>query len=131
VTHPQVRPDPAFGLLKLYDDALPHVDALFEPFRQLGTERIHHGEGHGLGLAIVHAIANAHHAPLTAQARPQGGLDITVTFSADPAKSSKTTGTPPKQAYNADGSHTPPRSGLPKPRSPARIWRHVMADQEP
>jgi RNA polymerase sigma-70 factor, ECF subfamily len=25
VTHPQVRPDPAFGLLRLYDDALPHV----------------------------------------------------------------------------------------------------------
>jgi predicted RNA polymerase sigma factor len=25
VTHPQVRPDPAFGLLQLYDDALPHV----------------------------------------------------------------------------------------------------------
>jgi RNA polymerase sigma-70 factor, ECF subfamily len=25
VTDPQVRPDPAFGLLKLYDDALPHV----------------------------------------------------------------------------------------------------------
>jgi DNA-directed RNA polymerase specialized sigma24 family protein len=25
VTHPQARPDPAFGLLKLYDDALPHV----------------------------------------------------------------------------------------------------------
>src|SRR5258707_13333576 len=25
VTHPQVRPDPAFGLLKLSDDALPHV----------------------------------------------------------------------------------------------------------
>jgi len=25
VTHPQVRPDPAFGLLKLYDDALPRV----------------------------------------------------------------------------------------------------------
>jgi RNA polymerase sigma-70 factor (ECF subfamily) len=25
VTHPQVRPDPAFGLLKLYGDALPHV----------------------------------------------------------------------------------------------------------
>ena len=24
-SHPQVRPDPAFGLLKLYDDALPHV----------------------------------------------------------------------------------------------------------
>jgi RNA polymerase sigma-70 factor, ECF subfamily len=25
VTRPQVRPDPAFGLLELYDDALPHV----------------------------------------------------------------------------------------------------------
>ena len=25
VTHPQVRPDPAFGLLELFDDALPHV----------------------------------------------------------------------------------------------------------
>src|SRR5580693_7166929 len=25
VTHSQMRPDPAFGLLKLYDDALPHV----------------------------------------------------------------------------------------------------------
>jgi RNA polymerase sigma-70 factor, ECF subfamily len=25
VTHPQVRPDPAHRLLKLYDDALPHV----------------------------------------------------------------------------------------------------------
>ena len=25
MTHPQVQPDPAFGLLKLYDDALPHV----------------------------------------------------------------------------------------------------------
>jgi RNA polymerase sigma-70 factor (ECF subfamily) len=25
VTHPQARPDPALGLLELYDDALPHV----------------------------------------------------------------------------------------------------------
>jgi RNA polymerase sigma-70 factor, ECF subfamily len=25
MTHPQVRPDPAFGLLELYDVALPHV----------------------------------------------------------------------------------------------------------
>ena len=25
MTHSQVRPDPAFGLLELYDDALPHV----------------------------------------------------------------------------------------------------------
>jgi signal transduction histidine kinase len=56
------------------------VDRLFQPFRQLGTERIRHGEGHGLGLAIVHAIASSHGAGLTAHARPQGGLDIEVIF---------------------------------------------------
>ena len=106
------------------------VDALFEPFRQLGTERILHGEGHGLGLAIVHAIASAHHAALTAQARPRGGLDITVTFSAEPGKSPNTTGAPPKQAYDADGARRSPRSGLAKPRLPARIWRHPTADQK-
>jgi signal transduction histidine kinase len=60
------------------------VDRLFEPFRQFGTERTRHGQGHGLGLAIVRAIADAHDAALTAQARPKGGLDITVTFTARP-----------------------------------------------
>lgn len=56
------------------------VEDLFQPFRQLGTQRIGNGEGHGLGLAIVRAIADAHGAALTASPRPQGGLDIAVTF---------------------------------------------------
>ena len=56
------------------------MEDLFQPFRQLGTERTRHGEGHGLGLAIVRAIADAHGAALTARARPAGGLDIEVTF---------------------------------------------------
>jgi signal transduction histidine kinase len=56
------------------------VDDLFHPFRQLGTERTRRGEGHGLGLAIVRAIADAHSAALTARARPAGGLDIEVIF---------------------------------------------------
>ena len=56
------------------------VQDLFQPFRQLGTQRTRHGEGHGLGLAIVRAIADAHGAALTARARPAGGLDIQVTF---------------------------------------------------
>lgn len=56
------------------------VEDLFQPFRQLGTERTRHGEGHGLGLAIVRAIADAHNAALTARARPGGGLDIEVNF---------------------------------------------------
>jgi len=56
------------------------VQELFQPFRQLGTERTRHGAGHGLGLAIVRAIADAHGAALSARARPEGGLDIQVTF---------------------------------------------------
>jgi signal transduction histidine kinase len=56
------------------------VEDLFQPFRQLGAQRIGNGEGHGLGLAIVRAIADAHGAALTATPRPQGGLDLAVTF---------------------------------------------------
>jgi signal transduction histidine kinase len=56
------------------------VERLFEPFQQLGGERIRHTAGHGLGLAIVQAIAGAHGAALTARSRPEGGLDIEVTF---------------------------------------------------
>jgi len=36
--------------------------------------------GHGLGLAIVAAVARAHDAGLSVRARPAGGLDVTVTF---------------------------------------------------
>jgi signal transduction histidine kinase len=61
------------------------VGRLFEPFRRLGDERVSRpaggrGAGHGLGLAIVRAIASAHGAALTAHARPEGGLDIEVSF---------------------------------------------------
>jgi signal transduction histidine kinase len=56
------------------------VDRLFQPFQQLAGQRIRHTTGHGLGLAIVRAIANAHGATLTARSRPEGGLDIEVTF---------------------------------------------------
>jgi signal transduction histidine kinase len=56
------------------------VDYLFQPFRQLGTQRIRHGDGHGLGLAIVRAIADAHHAVIIASPRPRGGLDMEITF---------------------------------------------------
>jgi signal transduction histidine kinase len=56
------------------------VDRLFEPFQHLGTERIRRASGHGFGLAIVRAIAGVHGATLTAAARPEGGLDIKVSF---------------------------------------------------
>ena len=56
------------------------LDRLFQPFQQLGRERLRNGDGRGLGLAIVRAIAAAHKATLTATARPEGGLDLEVSF---------------------------------------------------
>jgi signal transduction histidine kinase len=59
----------------------PHaVERLSQPFQQLGSERIGHADGHGLGLAIVYAIARAHDATLAARVRPEGGLDVVVSF---------------------------------------------------
>jgi signal transduction histidine kinase len=53
---------------------------LFLPFQRLGAERASRQAGHGLGLAIVRAIADAHGASLTATARPDGGLEVAVIF---------------------------------------------------
>jgi signal transduction histidine kinase len=56
------------------------VDRLFQPFQRLGAERVRPAAGHGLGLAIVRAVAGVHGATITAQARPDGGLQIEVAF---------------------------------------------------
>ena len=53
---------------------------LVQPFQRLGTDRIAHGDGHGLGLSIVEAIAVAHGAELSVQAQPAGGLQVEVRF---------------------------------------------------
>jgi signal transduction histidine kinase len=62
----------------------PHIKTadlarLFQPFQQANPR---HQDGHGLGLAIVHAIATAHNATLTAQAHVHGGLHVNVAFPA-------------------------------------------------
>jgi signal transduction histidine kinase len=54
------------------------VDRLFQPFQQLDAQRTRRDGGHGLGLAIVRAIATAHGATLLTRANPDGGLDIEV-----------------------------------------------------
>jgi signal transduction histidine kinase len=56
------------------------LDRLQQPFQRLGTARTSHGDGHGLGLSIVHAIATAHGASLTVHPQPAGGLHVTVRF---------------------------------------------------
>ena len=55
------------------------VGQLFEPFRR-GAGRTAGGDGLGLGLSIVAAIAAAHVAKLETHAPAGGGLRITVTF---------------------------------------------------
>jgi signal transduction histidine kinase len=56
------------------------VAQLGQPFQRLGNERIDNGEGLGLGLSIVQAIADAHGATLDLQPRPTGGLAVQVAF---------------------------------------------------
>jgi signal transduction histidine kinase len=56
------------------------VDRLFQPFQRAGPRAARRDGGHGLGLAIVRAIATAHDATITAEPRPGGGLAIDVTF---------------------------------------------------
>jgi len=56
------------------------VERLLQPFQRLGTQRLSRPSGHGLGLAIVSAIVGVHGAALTANPRPAGGLEITITF---------------------------------------------------
>jgi signal transduction histidine kinase len=58
------------------------LDRLFQPFQRMRGARTGGGPGYGLGLAIVRAIADAHDATIVAAARPEGGLDIEVTFPA-------------------------------------------------
>jgi signal transduction histidine kinase len=65
------------------------VSRLFQPFQRLGADRVRGAGGHGLGLAIVRAIADAHGAVLAAAPGPGGGLAVQVTFppgNAEPAR---------------------------------------------
>jgi signal transduction histidine kinase len=56
------------------------IPRLFEPFQRLAPDRHSRPDGYGLGLAIVNAVARAHHATLGIAARPEGGLTVTVRF---------------------------------------------------
>jgi signal transduction histidine kinase len=60
------------------------IARLFRPFERLATTRAANSSGHGLGLSIVAAIANAHNATIAAHARPEGGLRIEVSFPGQP-----------------------------------------------
>jgi signal transduction histidine kinase len=56
------------------------VAGLAQPFRRLGADRTGSVSGAGLGLSIVAAIAAAHRGTLALQARPGGGLKVSITL---------------------------------------------------
>jgi signal transduction histidine kinase len=60
--------------------AAEELGRLQRPFQRLGAERTSHGDGHGLGLSIIHAIAAAHGATLGVHSQAAGGLHVTVRF---------------------------------------------------
>lgn len=60
--------------------AAAELECLFQPFQRLNSSGGSSSDGVGLGLAIVHAITDAHNATVTAQARSGGGVDIHVSF---------------------------------------------------
>ena len=63
------------------------VAQLVEPFRR-GAERTSSGDGHGLGLSIVRAIADVHGAVVNIEPQAEGGLEVTVIFPAGKSKRS-------------------------------------------
>ncbi|MEV4017376.1 HAMP domain-containing sensor histidine kinase [Nonomuraea angiospora] len=63
------------------------IQRLFQPFQKLAPDRNGRRDGYGLGLAIVNAVTQAHHATLTTGARPEGGLAVTVRFAHVPPSS--------------------------------------------
>jgi signal transduction histidine kinase len=65
---------------------------LFEPFQRLIDDRASHPDGHGLGLSVVRAIADAHNASLETCPQPHGGLIVRAGF---PSSSG------PRAAYEA------------------------------
>lgn len=54
------------------------LEAIFEPFRRLRTDRVRSDRGTGLGLSIVRATAQAHKGTVVAEPREEGGLTVTV-----------------------------------------------------
>ena len=54
------------------------VAQLAQPFRRMAADRTGSGQGAGLGLSIVSAIAAAHGGVLDLQARPEGGLRVGI-----------------------------------------------------
>lgn len=94
---------------------IPAVEILFRPFHGIG-------DGLGLGLAIVEAIAEAHDARLNARPRAGGGLAIDVSFAVPAARDRRADPGSPEASRTRPGAHprraAPGRGQRPLPASP-------------
>jgi len=98
------------------------TDALFQPFRRhedAGPATAK--RGFGLGLSIVKAIVTTHSGTVTARARDEGGLDITVEIPAQhpsdpPDRQDQTTAAQKQRATTPGQGHERPST----PASPRR-----------
>jgi signal transduction histidine kinase len=70
------------GILSVENSGPPiatyEIPGLFEPFRRLPSTDRQAGQGSGLGLSIVRAVAHAHGGDIDASPGEQGGLAVTV-----------------------------------------------------
>jgi signal transduction histidine kinase len=88
------------------------IARLLQPFQRLEARGASETDGHGLGLSIVAAIADAHQADLEITSRPEGGLDVVVSFplarspQVDPRPGRDQVGSPCREQPDAVG-HAP------------------------
>lgn len=98
------------------------LQRLFQPFQRLSPNRNGRHDGYGLGLAIVNAVTQAHHATLNITQRPEGGLRITVEFAhiadAPTAPADSNHSSPSPQPVKSPGRH--PEANLQSLRHSAR-----------
>jgi signal transduction histidine kinase len=79
------------------------VHRLLQPFQRLSPDRTSQGDGLGLGLSIVAAVAGTHDAVLAVRARPEGGLEIDVDF---PARATPVPAEPAPVPLSVPGAST-------------------------
>jgi signal transduction histidine kinase len=88
------------------------LQRLFQPFQRMAPDRTGHGDGVGLGLSIVQAIAATHGAPVTATSRSDGGLRVEVGFRLAPDSSAAAAG----RHRCSQRGHVPPTFPIASPR---------------
>ena len=101
------------------------IERLYAPFERLDGERIAGGEGFGLGLCIVRAVAAAHGAGVQTVPRPRGGLRTEVWF---PARDGAlAAGAPALGAAAGDAAAIGPADTGGRPEGRERIPVHALA----